>query len=453
MKKTYFALFALLMMIGTSVFADESKPNFVLILADDMGWTGPTCYGSDLHRTPFIDTLAKEGMRFTNAYSACCVCSPTRASIYTGQYPARLHLTDWIPGKDSSNVKMMIPNWVHTVSPSVPTIPKELAKLGYVSAIFGKWHLGSEPAELGFQESDDGRRLRSTSDPKNVNAITQLSIDFISKNRAKPFFCVLAHHAVHSPIQFNPQVEKTYEERAALASNHKDPEYAAMVDALDEGVGKLMKAIHEMDLDKNTVIIFFSDNGGLEKFTNNIPLREGKGTQYEGGIRVPLIVRWPGHIAANSLNATRVCSIDFLPTLVALAHGPKTTAVVDGIDISPLLTGSAPIQREALFWHYPHYHAGKPGGSIIQGDMKLINFFEENTYELYDLAHDQGESKNLASQRPEIVADLRKKLEAWRTSVGAQMMTPNPNYDPDSKKRSDKEEKSKKSKGDNETDG
>jgi arylsulfatase A len=425
------------------LFAGESKPNFVIILADDMGWTDLACYGSDLYRTPHIDALSSQGMHFTNAYAACCVCSPTRASIYTGQYPARLHLTDYIPGQKKPEAKLLIPNWVQTISPKATTIPKELAKLGYISGVFGKWHLKSKPAELGFNvavEIED--KAKNTNDPKNVLSITNQSIDFITKNREKPFFCVVAHNAVHMPIVGKPEVVSTYEAQAKLATNHKDPNFAAMVEALDGGVGQLLKAITDLDLDNNTVVIFLSDNGGLLPATNNAPLRGGKGMQYEGGIRVPAMVRWPGHIAANSINTTRISSIDLLPTIVSVAKGAKPSALVDGVDLSPLWTGTGTIQREALFWHYPHYHQGMPGGSIIQGNMKLINFFEDNTFELYDLAQDPGETRNLAEQRPQVVIELRKKLEAWRMTVDAQMMLPNPAYDPD-KDRNDKKSKKK----------
>ncbi len=419
----------------------KEKPNFLFILIDDLGWADLGCYGSTFHETPNIDRLAAQGMRFTDAYAACPVCSPTRASILTGKYPATVNLTDFIPGHPRPWAKLRVPKFNQQLPLEEATIPEALKRAGYVSACMGKWHLGGKgfgPAQQGFDVVFPGVNNHD----KKVRSLTDAAIRFIEENRDKPFFLYLAHHSVHIPIEARPELVKKYE--AKLEPGQKfpqqaNPRYAAMLEDLDHHTGRLIARLDQLGLGHKTVVVFYSDNGGLiriftgkgEITTSNAPLRSEKGTLYEGGIRVPLIVRWPGVVEPKTVCNVPVTSPDFYPTFLELARlGDLPGHRSDGESIVPLITQSDLLRRDAIFWHYPHYHHSTPAGAIRQGDMKLIEFFEDGRLELYDLKADIGETKNLAGAMPEKAKALRTRLARWRESVGAKMPNPNPDYDP-----------------------
>ncbi len=439
------------------------KPNFVFILIDDLGWSDLACYGSTFYETPNIDKLAQGGMRFTDAYAACPVCSPTRASIMTGKYPARLHLTDWIKGHVAPKAKLRVPDWTMYLDHSEVTLAEALKSAGYVSASVGKWHLGDEeyyPDKQGFDVNIGGYRagqpptyfspykkdrewnnhIPTMEDGEDgeylTDRLTDEALSFMEDNRDKPFFLYLSHYAVHTPIEGKEEIAAKYEAKIKPGQKQKNPMYAAMIESVDESVGRVMGKLDELGIDEHTIVIFMSDNGGLSgigdwlNITSNAPLREGKGTAYEGGVREPMIVRWPGVVKPGSVCSEPVTSIDFYPTMLEMAGvGGDPGHIVDGENLIPLLKQSGSIDREAIYWHYPHYHITLPFGSVRKGDYKLIEYFEDGRLELYNLKEDIGEQHNLAHEMPEKAEELKKTLYEWRKSVNAQMMTPNPDYD------------------------
>lgn len=447
---------------GAAGLAAERRrpPNIVFILADDLGWTDLGCFGSSFYQTPNIDRLAQQGMRFTSAYAACPVCSPTRASILTGKYPARLHLTDWIPGRTPPGVKMRPPDWTRHLPLSEVTIPEALKPAGYVSASIGKWHLGEEdfyPEKQGFDVNFGGCELGATSAyfyPYKIpnirsgktgeyltDRLTDEALAFLESSKSRPFFLYLAHYAVHTPVEAKPEMAARYRPRVRPGQAHSHPEYAAMIESVDESVGRVLRKLEELHLANDTIVFFNSDNGGVvgrRHITSNEPLREEKATLYEGGIRVPLIVRWPGVVRPGSVSDIPVISVDFFPTLVEMSGAPApASGAVDGLSLVPVLKQRGGWQRSAIYWHYPHYNfhqpliPTRPCGAVRKGDFKLIEFYEDGFVELYNLREDIGERRNLARALPNKTAELRRDLEAWRKSVGAQMPIPAPeNYDP-----------------------
>ncbi|MCX5683467.1 MAG: sulfatase [Planctomycetota bacterium] len=436
--------------------AAPQRLNFVFFLIDDMGWMDLSCQGSKFYETPNIDRLASQGMRFTNAYAACPVCSPTRASIMTGRYPARLHLTDWIAGHNRPFAKLRIPDWTKYLPLEEVTIAEALKPAGYATASIGKWHLGGpefwpdkQGFDLNFAGTDQGQppsyfapyKIQTIPSAPDGEYLTDRLADetckFIDANKARPFFVYLPNYAVHSPLMGKKEMIEKYKAKADPASGQKNAVYAAMIQSVDESVGKVCAKLDELGLAGRTVVIFMSDNGGVARTTSNAPLRAGKGSLYEGGIREPLIVRWPGAVKPGTTNDEVVISTDFFPTILEIA-GVAPSAdpahILDGISFVPELKQSGRKRtREAVYWHYPHYHPGgaTPGSIIRAGDWKLIEYFEDNRVELYNLREDLGETKDLAATMPDKAAELRKKLADWRTSVGAQMPTPNPDYDPE----------------------
>ena len=431
-----------------------SKPNIVFVLTDDLGWTDLGCQGSTFYETPNIDRLAKQGMRFTDNYSACTVCSPSRAAILTGQYPARLHLTDWLTSYPPKNMKFNIPVWTTHLSLEAPNLAKALKSAGYVSASIGKWHLGGKPywpEKQGFDLNIAGcgrgqppsyfspyRIETLTEGPEGEflsDRLTDEAIKFIEQNKSKPFFLYLPHYAVHSPIMAKPGVIAKYKAKAVPKNPHHNAVYAGLIESVDDSVGRLMAKLEELKLADNTIVIFTSDNGGVNGTTSNAPLRLGKGWAYEGGVRVPLIVKWPGVTKPGSECHSPVIGPDFYPTLLALAGVTPPPGVVDGESIEPLLRQSGAMKREDIFWHFPHYRWGgtMPYGAIREGDLKLIEYYEDMHVELYNLKDDIGETRDLAATMPDKVNAMRQKLHNWRENVGAQMLTPNPKYDPNYK--------------------
>ncbi len=435
----------------------RKKPNIVLILSDDQGWSQLGCYGSDYYHTPNIDKLAEQGMRFTDAYAAAPVCSPTRASIQTGKYPARLHLTEFIAGFDKPMDKPLIePDWQKVLPLEETTIAEALKQTGYATAHIGKWHLSQaktppeslpyNPDKQGYDETfvtyKPSRGMAQNwqspeDDGHNVNIITEKSLDFMEKNKNRPFFLQMSHNSVHGPLmEKQPLIEK-YKNRPGADEDKNHPVTAAMTETLDHSVGQVMKKLDELGLTENTLLIYYSDNGNKETTVDQDPLRAGKGLLYEGGIRVPFIVRWPGHTPPGSVNHEPISSVDFLPTFLDILDINLKNTALDGKSMLALIRGGSTIDREAIYWHYPHYHRFSfPGGAIRQGKYKLIERYDKSlwnhpeAFELYDLEEDIGEQNNLATQMPEKTKELAEKLAAWRQSVGAQMPTKNPNYKP-----------------------
>lgn len=416
------------------------KPNILFILIDDMGWSDLGCYGRAFHETPHIDGLARQGMRFTDAYAACPVCSPTRASIMSGQYPARVGVIDFIPGHWRPYEKLRVPsNRTQYLPLEIVTLAETLQSAGYVTGHIGKWHLGGQehsPEKQGFDFAWQQGRNRND---KQVTAFTERAIEFIEANRDKPFFLHLSHHTVHIPLEAPPELIEKYEKKSKPSAGVNNPTYAAMVEHLDRSVGRLLRKLDELNLSDDTVVIFFSDNGGLRQMytgegpivTTNAPLRDEKGTVYEGGIRVPLIVRWPGVVEPGSLCHTPVSSVDFYPTLLDVTKTQKPEGqTLDGESLVPLLRQKGKLPDRALYWHYPVYHHSTPAGAIREGDWKLIEFFDDARPELYNLREDIGEQDDLAIQQPAKASELQRKLTAWRKSVDAAMPAPNPDYDP-----------------------
>lgn len=449
------------------------RPNIVFILADDLGWTDLGCYGSDLYETPHLDRLARQGMRFTDAYAACNCCSPTRASILTGKYPARLHLTDWIPGSTYPWAKFRPPDWEQQLPFEEVTLAEALRPAGYTTAAIGKWHLGKEPflpQNQGFNVNIAGNQSGAPGsyfwpyahgNPARAKAyhggpvpdvyaggkpgdyltdrLTDEALKFIEQNRDHPFFLYFAHYAVHTPLQAKEAMVGKYKTRLRPGLHQTNAVYAAMVESLDQSAGRVLAKLEQLGIANRTAVIFTSDNGGYIGYggnpgaTSNAPLKCGKGSAYEGGHRVPLIVRWPGVTQAGRVCHEPVVSVDFYPTILAMtgARGDaRHNAAVDGVSLEPLLKETGKLSRDAIYWHYPHYNVFPqvPYGAVRQGDFKLIEYDEDGRVELYNLKEDLGETTNLAGGKPELVVKLRGKLASWRKSVGAQMPVPNPDY-------------------------
>jgi arylsulfatase A len=446
--------------------AGPSRPNVIVIVLDDLGARDLGCYGSRFHETPRIDDLASRGMRFTDAYAACPVCSPSRAAIMTGKYPARLHLTDWLPGRaDRNSQKLLRPTIRQELPLEERTLAEALRSAGYVCASIGKWHLGSAdfwPKQQGFDINLGGTEtgsppggyfrfktpsLSARDDSEYLtDRLSDEAVAFIKQYAYRPFFLYLAHYAVHIPLQGKPALLAKYRAKPAPAMPgagepaQANAIYAAMLESADIGVGRIMDTLNSLKIADRTVIVFTSDNGGLSvkegpntPATSNAPLRAGKGYLYEGGIRVPLLIAWPGVARAGSMCSVPVSGQDLYPTILAMAGvDVRAGQEIDGVSLVPFLKGGVGVWRYALFWHYPHYsnQGGKPGGAIRQNSLKFIEWYEGGPPELYDLANDVGERQNLAAQRPQDVARLGERLAQWRAEVGAQMPKENPAYMP-----------------------
>lgn len=449
-------------------------PNIVFILADDMGWTGPACYGSDLHETPNIDRLAREGVRFTQAYAASPVCSPTRASIMSGKCPARLNLTIWHEAavsrlQDPGNEKLAPPITESHLALEYRTIAEVLHDAGYQTAHVGKWHLGDAeyyPETQGFDVNVGGtlwgapatywypyhkEKVDGTGHREHryvpalpfgkegeylTDRLTDEALSLLEHMKDGPFYLNMAYHSVHTPIEGKPELVAYYQKKVKEGMTHKNAEYAAMVYSLDQNVGRLLTKLDELGVAENTLVVFFSDNGGFDQVrngqqvTNNTPLRSGKGSLYEGGIREPLIVRWPGVTPPGTTCDTPVISTDFYPTLVdAIGMGLEEAGAgeLDGLSLRPVLEKpSADLGREDLFFHYPHYYpTTTPVSAVRSGDWKLLEYYEDGHLELYNLAEDLGETRNLAEAMPDKARELHAKLDAWRKSVDAKLPTLN----------------------------
>jgi arylsulfatase A-like enzyme len=465
-----------------------NQPNIVYILIDDMGWKDLSCMGSDFYETPNIDRLASEGMMFSDAYAACPVCSPTRASILTGKYPATVGITDWIDWWGAIHPchgKLVDVPYLSNLPASEITLAHALAEHGYATWHVGKWHLGGDdacPEKRGFQVNVGGCHQGSPAgggffSPWSIEALkdvdvpegtyltdylTDRAIELIENRADKPFYLNMWYYSVHTPIEAKEEKiakyetkarkmgldkKKTFEEGPAFPTEHKrdkkiqrrliqsDAVYAAMIESLDENIGRLLDALEATGEADNTIVVFYSDNGGLSTAegspTCNAPLAEGKGWMYEGGTREPLFVKWPKQIQAGSTCDVPVTSPDFYPTLLEAAGLPlRPEQHCDGVSLMPLLKGESSLQRDAIFWHYPHYgnQGGTPGSSVRSGDYKLIEFFEDGRLELYNLRNDPGETQNLAQEEPETCKSLFEKLVAWCKQVQAKIPAPNPDW-------------------------
>ena len=443
------------MEISSARAAVPVPPNVVLILADDLGWTDLGCYGSTYYESPHIDRLARDGVRFTQAYSACTVCSPSRAAILTGKYPGRLHITDWIPGLPPPNPKLLVPDWTKYLPLDEFTLADALHKAGYATASIGKWHLGGEPyypEKHGFDlnlAGTDAPNPKTYFAPYKIATLPEgpdgeyltdrLGVEanrFIEQHKDQPFFLYLPHFAVHLPIQAKQALIEKYRAKRRPGQQQNNAGYAGMIESMDDTVGSIRQKLADLKLADHTLVIFASDNGGRVPTTSNLPLRVGKGSCYEGGTRTPLIVYWPGVTKPASRCDTPVIGMDLYRTIlevVGVTDGADKA--LDSVSLVPLLRGSGALPRDELFWHYPHYQhyqlgGTTPYGAIRKGDFKLIEFFSDMRVELFNLRDDIGEQNNLAASMPDKVAELRTRLHAWRNEVGAQMPTRNPAYDP-----------------------
>ena len=430
---------------------DEARPpNIVFLLLDDMGYADIGAYGNTYHQTPNIDRLATEGIRFTNAYAAAPNCSPTRASILTGRWPARTGVTQYLPGNVLPYARVLQAELPVGLPLDEVILPEPLAKAGYSTACVGKWHLGGGdylPDRRGFGESFASWHWGSHSTmfaPFRIpvpgatdgNYLTDLLTDaaerFIERNRDTPFLLYMAYYSVHAPIQAKPELIDAYAGRND-PSGRDNATYAAMVEGVDRSVQRLMAKLEDLGLEEDTAVFFFSDNGGVPRRAFNGGFRSGKGYLWEGGIREPLIVHWPGTVQPGSVEDTPVTSVDFYPTILEMAGVADVAGhTTDGVSLVPLLEGSGMIERPALFWHYPHYsNAGSaPMGAIRKGPWKLLEFFEDSHVELYNLETDPAETTDLAETDARRARSMREELAAWRDSVGARLTAANPGFDP-----------------------
>jgi len=494
------------MMCAKSGNQKLEKMNILLIIADDLGYKDLGCYGSTFYETPNLDRLANQGIKFTDGYAACPVCSPTRASLQTGKYPAKVKVTDWIKGRQFHTGPTVKDRWQalpfkHQLELEEITIAEILKNQGYKTFFAGKWHLGEKeefwPENQGYDINKGGWKLgypnlnkkegtngfftpygnpRLEDGPEGEylpDRLADETINFLKENSHKPFFTCLSFYLVHNPLQAKDEVIKKYKEKrkakgidgeeeftfdqewmkhATTSSGRRasdDPGrggykervvqgqevYASMVESIDENIGRVLDTLKELGADKNTLIIFTSDNGGLSTAegspTCNLPLRGGKGWLYEGGVRVPYIIKSPNLKNAGSVNNIPISSIDVMPTILSFANiDASDYDEIDGINLMPYLETDTWPQRP-LFWHYPHYanQGGNPGSAVRYGDYKLIDDFETGKKELYNLKDDIGETTDLAAENPQITAKLAKMLDDWRQSAKAKMMEPNPAWD------------------------
>ncbi len=461
MKKQGLALVPLLLSAGIG-YSQNTKPNIIFILADDLGWKDLACYGNKNTETPNLDSLAKHGIRFTQAYAACPVSSPTRASILSGKYPARLQLTNFIAGNRTDPSSPVLPaNWKPYLEAREITIAEMLKDAGYSTAMVGKWHLGNHdtiaPWNQGFGYTRmigkngldyynysvyiDSYQNEFVDNGKEylTDKLTDYGIEFLAANKTKPFFLYLAYSAPHVVIVPRPDKLMKYFRKYGQSEEKFNPYYAAMVESIDDGVGRIMNFLKENNLLENTIIIFTSDNGGLGMDelgptpTSNLPLRKWKGHVYEGGIRVPAIVSWRGKFEPGRISEEYFSSVDYFPTFCEITGIKRFPENIDGKSILPILTGNVvPEAERPIFWHYPHFsnQLGRPAGAVRKGNFKLVENYETGELQLFDLSKDISESINLSGDLKMKTEELYKLLMDWRVRVNAQMPEKNPGYKP-----------------------
>ncbi len=447
MKTLRFPLIAGCMFaLATSAFPQGAKPNIILILADDLGWADLGCYGNKFNETPHIDRLARQGLRFTQFYAGP-VCSPTRTNLQSGQDQARFGITQHIPGHRRPYARLTDPAVPLQLPLEVETFAERLGVVGYQTGYFGKWHLGGAgfgPTQQGWKTAHETQghtqpAVAGRAAPqRTAEFLTDRAVEFIGQHRTQPFLLQVSHYAVHIPLSTTPELEKKFSAKSPQPGYPSNPLYAGLLAELDASVGRIVAAVDAAGLAENTLILFLSDNGGIEHeqsgriVTSNDPLRGEKGTLYEGGVRIPAIARWPGTIPAGRESGTPAITHDIYPTLVELGRATlPTTQPQDGVSLAAHLRNpAATLARNTLYWHLPHYHHSTPASSLRRGDWKLIEFFEGNVLELYNLAADPAEKNNLATREPARARELCDALAAWRTRVGARLPTPNPQHDP-----------------------
>ncbi|MDO7172382.1 sulfatase [Mariniflexile sp. AS56] len=452
-------IFFVLLALGCKTASKEKaikKPNIILINVDDLGWKDLGFMGSTYYETPNLNALAKEGLVFTNAYAGAANCAPSRACMISGLNTPR-HGVFTVSPSDRGQIKtrqiIPIKNTDH-LNDSIYTLPQMLKSAGYITASFGKWHVGEDPSKQGIDINVGGSSKGNPGkggyfSPYNIDFIkngpdgeyltdrlTNEAINFIEKFKDSTFFVYLPYYTVHTPIMGKEHLIEKFKNKKGVAGQN-NPEYAAMVASMDENVGRLLASLKEKGLEKNTLIIFTSDNGGIRAISHQDPLRAGKGSYYEGGVRVPLIIKWPDHLTANTVTHTNVSNLDFYPTLQTIAQPKNRAKVLDGLDLNNLVKGET-IKDRDLFFHFPiylqAYNKGKdgsrdplfrtrPGSVIISGHWKLHHYFEDNAMELYNLKEDAGEQHNLAEQNPQKTKELYKKLETWRLESNAPVPT------------------------------
>ncbi|TWT73079.1 sulfatase [Allorhodopirellula solitaria] len=458
-----------LLLLTPSLSAEQAKPNFVFLLVDDLGWGDFGCYGAEFYETPHIDKLASDGMLFTNSYAACTVCSPSRAAILSGCYPARLQLTDWITGHKRPHAKLSVPDWNMRIEHDRVLLPEALKEAGYATGFFGKWHLmpigepdfdEHYPTSHGFDVNVGGREWGQPKGPGRyfspfgmpnlddgesgdflTDKLTDAAVDFLDTEADQnPFLLYFSYYTLHGPIMAPPELVEKYRNKAKTFENSKNeflnPARAGMVEKLDDSVGRIMAKLEERGIAENTVIILTGDNGGDNDRTTG-GLRDFKGFSHEGAVREPLVVKWPGHAEPGSTCDEMVIGTDLYPTMLQIAGlAPRPDEHLDGVSITPLLTGAeTTLPRQSLYWHYPHYHRTQPYGAVRHDDWKLIEFFEDGRLELFNLKTDPFETKDVASKRPEKAKQLLAELNHWRDEVNAQPMTANPDWIPENTKK------------------
>ncbi len=435
----------------------EKKWNVVLIVADDLGWNQVNYHGFGFYETPNIDKIAAAGMQFINAYSAAPVCSPTRASLMTGKNPARLHITDYIPGSPFPYARLSRPKVPeYLLSVGLPLEEKTLAELfkkhGYSTGHFGKWHLSKDkdyqagrpgdPGSQGFDEVLTTVKPEYNAPPNDAHhavEITNRTLDFIDRHKDEPFFCYTSHHVVHRPLMEKDDLVQKYKNKSYSNDPVNNPVMGAMIERMDTGIGRILDKLDQHHLTENTIVIFYSDNGGFEQHQEQDPLRGGKAMIYEGGIKVPFCIKWPGVIEPGTVSDELVISDDFYPTFADILGEKELPANLDGVSLLPLIMNKKKLERDFLCWHFPHYHhlGYKPAAAIREGNYKLIEWFEqskpgkEKPYQLFNVKNDPGEVNDLSDKMPELAERLFKKLLKWRDKVGAWEMTVNPDYNPD----------------------
>ena len=452
-----FWMFTIAFLIPTTLLAQDRPPNIVFILADDLGWTDVGCQGSKYYETPNIDKLAAKGLRLTSYYHSQN-CAPTRAALMSGQYAPRtgVYTVGSLERGDAKDRKMNVPVNETKLPIERATMANALKDAGYATAIYGKWHLGEKgdyhPGKRGFDDAivSMGKHFDFTTNPKVpvpegtylADFLTDHAEKFIDKNKDRPFFFYLAHFGVHTPLEAKKELIEKYRKKPAVGE-HNDPVYAAMIESVDQSVGRVMKKLEALGLDKNTIVIFASDNGGVggyqaagvmaRSITSNFPLRGGKGMLYEGGLRVPFIIAWPGHIPPGRTSDMPCAHVDLLPTFVEIA-GKKTLPKqpLDGVSLVKLWKApETKLDRDALYFHFPGYLEGGKGswrttpcGMMRAGDFTLLEFFEDNRLELYNVKDDIGQKQNLAKTMPEKTRELHQKMIGWRKDIKAAMPTP-----------------------------
>lgn len=445
--------------------AMAEQPNILLIYLDDFGWRDTGYMGSDFYETPNIDQLAAQGMRFTDAYSCAANCAPARACLLSGQYTPR-HQVFNVGTAPRGNVKtrrlLHVPG-TDTLDPKIRTWAHQLQAVGYKTATIGKWHLSDDPIPFGFDVNVGGTHSGGPPNgyyPPHKNApgletapkdeyltdrLNEEADKFIRENKDRPWMLYLTHFAVHTPIQAKKELLEKYQDKQK-GELHQNPKMATMIEAVDEGVGRLKRTLDELGLSKNTAIIFYSDNGGYGPATDMKPLKGYKGTYYEGGIRVPLFVHWEGTVKPNQVQGAPVTGVDIYPTLLSISGAKRPDQPLDGVDLLPLLKGDVPsLESRSIYWHFPAYlqsyrtpvdeqrdplFRSRPCSVVRSGDWKLIQYFEEGELELYDLAKDLSEENDLSESNPEKCAELLKDLQDWQARISAPIPTEkNPEFD------------------------